>query len=120
MVTPRSQTRTSNSLSSGQPAQTGFFRRGRGAVVGDGADDSCMTTRFIIGPDRQCDSLPRVQSPVTSLSRRPDVALADTGMGPQYVYTMKGLSKAYASHQAVLKDIWLSFLPGRQDRCARP
>ena len=33
-------------------------------------------------------------------------------MGPQYVYTMKGLSKAYASHQAVLKDIWLSFLPG--------
>ena len=33
-------------------------------------------------------------------------------MGPQYVYTMKGLSKAYTSHQAVLKDIWLSFLPG--------
>ena len=33
-------------------------------------------------------------------------------MGPQYVYTMKGLSKAYAPDQVVLKDIWLSFLPG--------
>ena len=33
-------------------------------------------------------------------------------MGPQYVYTMKGLSKAYESGQKVLSDIWLSFLPG--------
>ena len=33
-------------------------------------------------------------------------------MGPQYVYTMKGLSKTYAPDQVVLKDIWLSFLPG--------
>ena len=33
-------------------------------------------------------------------------------MGPQYVYTMKGLSKAYRSGQKVLSDIWLSFLPG--------
>ena len=33
-------------------------------------------------------------------------------MGPQYVYTMKGLGKVYPPDQTVLKDIWLSFLPG--------
>ena len=33
-------------------------------------------------------------------------------MGPQYVYTMKRLSKVYPPNQTVLKDIWLSFLPG--------
>ena len=33
-------------------------------------------------------------------------------MGPQYVYTMKGLGKRYAPDRTVLKDIWLSFLPG--------
>ncbi len=33
-------------------------------------------------------------------------------MGSQYIYTMKGLSKAYPQAQAVLSDIWLSFLPG--------
>jgi sulfate-transporting ATPase len=33
-------------------------------------------------------------------------------MGSQHVYTMKGLGKVYQPDQAVLKDIWLSFLPG--------
>ncbi len=33
-------------------------------------------------------------------------------MGPQYVYTMKGLSKVYPPDRKVLSDIWLSFLPG--------
>ena len=33
-------------------------------------------------------------------------------MGPQYVYTMKGLSKVYPPDRTVLTDIWLSFLPG--------
>ena len=33
-------------------------------------------------------------------------------MGPQYVYTMKGLSKVYPPARTVLTDIWLSFLPG--------
>ena len=33
-------------------------------------------------------------------------------MGPQFVYTMKGLSKVYPPARAVLNDIWLSFLPG--------
>ena len=33
-------------------------------------------------------------------------------MGPQYVYTMKGLSKVYPTARTVLTDIWLSFLPG--------
>ncbi len=33
-------------------------------------------------------------------------------MGPQYVYTMKGLGKRHAPDHTVLKDIWLSFLPG--------
>ncbi len=33
-------------------------------------------------------------------------------MGPQYVYTMKGLSKVYPPDLTVLSDIWLSFLPG--------
>src|SRR5215211_6125828 len=30
----------------------------------------------------------------------------------QYVYVMKGLSKTYPGGKQVLKDIWLSFLPG--------
>ncbi len=33
-------------------------------------------------------------------------------MGPQYVFTMKGLGKTYPPDTVVLKDIWLSFLPG--------
>ena len=33
-------------------------------------------------------------------------------MGPQYVYTMKGLGKRYPPDHTVLQDIWLSFLPG--------
>jgi ATP-binding cassette ChvD family protein len=30
----------------------------------------------------------------------------------QYIFTMKGLGKAYPPDQVVLRDIWLSFLPG--------
>ncbi|MGQ0676899.1 MAG: energy-dependent translational throttle protein EttA [Rhodospirillales bacterium] len=30
----------------------------------------------------------------------------------QYIYVMKGLSKVYPGQREVLKDIWLSFLPG--------
>ncbi len=30
----------------------------------------------------------------------------------QYIYVMKGLSKTYPGGRQVLKDIWLSFLPG--------
>ena len=30
----------------------------------------------------------------------------------QYIYVMKGLGKAYAGGREVLRDIWLSFLPG--------
>ncbi len=33
-------------------------------------------------------------------------------MGPQFVYTMKGLEKTYPPRHTVLQDIWLSFLPG--------
>jgi len=33
-------------------------------------------------------------------------------MALQYIYTMKGLTKVYPPDQVVLKDIWLSFLPG--------
>jgi ATP-binding cassette ChvD family protein len=33
-------------------------------------------------------------------------------MPPQYVFTMKGLGKVYPPDHVVLKDIWLSFLPG--------
>jgi len=33
-------------------------------------------------------------------------------MAPQFVYTMKGLGKTYPPDAQVLKDIWLSFLPG--------
>jgi len=33
-------------------------------------------------------------------------------MAPQFVYTMKGLGKVYPPDSQVLKDIWLSFLPG--------
>jgi ATP-binding cassette ChvD family protein len=33
-------------------------------------------------------------------------------MPPQFIYTMKGLGKVYPPDSQVLKDIWLSFLPG--------
>ncbi|NTU60298.1 MAG: energy-dependent translational throttle protein EttA, partial [Deltaproteobacteria bacterium] len=33
-------------------------------------------------------------------------------MASQYIYVMKGLSKVYPPNREVLKDIWLSFLPG--------
>ena len=33
-------------------------------------------------------------------------------MPPQFVYVMKGLGKVYPPDSQVLKDIWLSFLPG--------
>src|SRR5581483_1157092 len=33
-------------------------------------------------------------------------------MSPQFIYTMKGLGKIYPPDTQVLKDIWLSFLPG--------
>src|SRR5512137_431562 len=33
-------------------------------------------------------------------------------MAAQYIYVMKGLSKVYPPNREVLKDIWLSFLPG--------
>jgi ATP-binding cassette ChvD family protein len=33
-------------------------------------------------------------------------------MAYQYIFTMKGLGKVYPPDQVVLKDIWLSFLPG--------
>jgi ATP-binding cassette ChvD family protein len=33
-------------------------------------------------------------------------------MAPQYVYVMKGLGKTYPPDHTVLRDIWLSFLPG--------
>ncbi len=33
-------------------------------------------------------------------------------MAHQFIYTMKGLGKAYPPDAVVLKDIWLSFLPG--------
>jgi ATP-binding cassette ChvD family protein len=33
-------------------------------------------------------------------------------MAPQFIYTMKGLGKVHPPDHVVLKDIWLSFLPG--------
>ncbi len=39
---------------------------------------------------------------------------------PQFIYTMKGLGKVHPPDHVVLKDIWLSFLPRREDRRARP
>jgi len=33
-------------------------------------------------------------------------------MSPQFIFTMKGLGKVYPPDTEVLKDIWLSFLPG--------
>src|SRR5215212_8751097 len=33
-------------------------------------------------------------------------------MPPQFVYVMKGLGKVYPPDSEVLKDTWLSFLPG--------
>jgi hypothetical protein len=39
-------------------------------------------------------------------------------MGPQYVYTMKELGKVYPPDHVVLKDIWLSFLPGARSACS--
>ena len=30
----------------------------------------------------------------------------------QYIYVMKGMSKIYPGGKEILKDVWLSFLPG--------
>ncbi len=30
----------------------------------------------------------------------------------QYIYVMKGLNKSYPGGREILKDVWLSFLPG--------
>jgi ATPase subunit of ABC transporter with duplicated ATPase domains len=38
----------------------------------------------------------------------------------QYIYVMKGLSKTYPGGREVLKDIWLSFLPGTKIGVLRP
>src|SRR6201996_4408416 len=32
--------------------------------------------------------------------------------GYQYIYVMKGLNKSYPGGREILKDVWLSFLPG--------
>ena len=37
----------------------------------------------------------------------------------QYIYVMKGLSKTFPGGREVLKDIWLSFLPGAMTSIAR-
>src|SRR5579885_1853666 len=43
-----------------------------------------------------------------AISPRKDAPMA----AYQYIYVMKGLSKVYPGGREVLKDIWLSFLPG--------
>jgi energy-dependent translational throttle protein EttA len=48
----------------------------------------------------------RYNAPPFQRYRKPDMA------SYQYVYVMKGLGKTYAGGRQVLRDIWLSFLPG--------
>src|SRR5580693_5307874 len=57
----------------------------------------------------------RCASPVESLqqARRNPLFVPGAAMAAyQYVYVMKGLGKTYPGGRQVLKDIWLSFLPG--------
>ena len=42
----------------------------------------------------------------------PDPDRVVAAMPPQFIYTMKGLGKVHPPDHVVLKDIWLSFLPG--------
>jgi ATP-binding cassette ChvD family protein len=44
--------------------------------------------------------------------RHPPHVLESPMAAYQYIYVMKGLSKTYPGGREVLKDIWLSFLPG--------
>jgi hypothetical protein len=40
-------------------------------------------------------------------------------MAAQYIFQMQGLTKAYPGGKKVFENIWLSLLPGRQDRRGR-
>ena len=51
------------------------------------------------------------QSRVRDFSPISDSAI-DNSQCPQFIYTMKGLGKVHPPDHVVLKDIWLSFLPG--------
>ena len=52
--------------------------------------------------------------PTAAASGRPDPRTASEtdDRPPQFIYVMKGLGKVYPPDHVVLKDIWLSFLPG--------
>jgi len=48
-----------------------------------------------------------------SAPSRPELAAKERNMASyQYIYVMKGLNKTFPGGKQVLKDIWLSFLPG--------
>src|SRR5450432_3370506 len=48
-----------------------------------------------------------------SAPSRPELAAKERNMTSyQYIYVMKGLNKTFPGGKQVLKDIWLSFLPG--------
>src|SRR5438067_13770835 len=64
---------------------------------------------------RWSDALPpRIAVPLSPAlePRHPPHVLEFAMAAYQYIYVMKGLSKTYPGGREVLKDIWLSFLPG--------
>ena len=46
------------------------------------------------------------------LTRHSSLVTQAAALGSQYIYVMKGLGKVHPPDHVVLKDIWLSFLPG--------
>jgi energy-dependent translational throttle protein EttA len=56
-----------------------------------------------------CDEQPTRESDTISGFR---IRYRDHSHMPQFIYTMKGLGKVHQPDHVVLKDIWLSFLPG--------
>src|SRR6476659_5475119 len=53
-----------------------------------------------------------LRSSSESRTPSPERRQESPNMPPQFIYTMKGLGKVHPPDHVVLKDIWLSFLPG--------
>jgi sulfate-transporting ATPase len=70
--------------------------------------ESSTSTRAFQDPETRA----RTAAPDRIPDPWPRIATEFRLMPPQFIYTMKGLGKVHPPDHVVLKDIWLSFLPG--------
>ena len=70
----------------------------------------CARTRGAVAEATRFDRSARRSRQADISDRR--LAIRRQSKMPQFIYTMKGLGKVHPPDHVVLKDIWLSFLPG--------